>query len=150
MEQFNLLNQKTYLRNLSKISFKLLKTSVCIQWRQNSGSLCRRILTLQKPKGCKPGQHQKKNVRIRGSTIGTIHILCQPKGWVGEFRKWQFLLMFGTVLMLAYWVGGSEKLQKCADVIYGWPHRRESIASSTQHRNKNNFEVIFSFLRNKI
>ena len=43
------------------------------------------------------------------------------KDWVGEFRKLQFLLMFGTVLMLAYRVGGSEKVQECADVIYGWP-----------------------------
>ena len=22
--------------------------------------------------------------------------------------------------MLTYWLGGSEKVQKCADVIYGW------------------------------
>ena len=28
--------------------------------------------------------------------------------------------MFSTVFMLTYWVGGSEKVQKCTDVIYGW------------------------------
>ena len=42
---------------------------------------------------------------------------------LGGFKKWQFLLKFSTVFMLIWLVGGSEKVQKCADVIYGWPLR---------------------------
>ena len=42
---------------------------------------------------------------------------------------------------------GGWVIQKYADVIYGWSHRRESIASSTLHRNKNNYEVIFEETR---
>jgi hypothetical protein len=47
-------------------------------------------------------------------------MLRQQKDLVGRLRKWQFLLTFSTAFMLTYWVGGSEKVQKCADVIYGW------------------------------
>ena len=53
--------------------------------------------------------------------IGTIHILSQQKrmgGWVQ-----QFLMTLSTVpkylLMLTYWVGESEKIQECTDVIDG-------------------------------
>ena len=28
--------------------------------------------------------------------------------------------MFGTTFGDVEWVGGSEKIQKCADVVYGW------------------------------
>ena len=49
----------------------------------------------------------------------TIHTLRQQKDWVGGFKKWQFLLTFITVFKLRYWVGGSQKGQKYADVIYG-------------------------------
>ena len=46
-------------------------------------------------------------------------MLRQQKDLVGRLRKWQFLLTFSTAFMLT-WVGGSEKVHKFADVIYGW------------------------------
>ena len=39
---------------------------------------------------------------------------------VGGLRNWQILQMISTVLMLTYRVGGSKKVPKCAEVIYGW------------------------------
>ena len=42
------------------------------------------------------------------------------KDWVGGSRKWPVLLTFSTVLMLRYSMGGSEKVQNYADVIFGW------------------------------
>jgi len=47
-----------------------------------------------------------------------IAILRQQKDWVGGVEKRQFLLTLSTVIMLT--VGGSEKVQKYADVIKGW------------------------------
>ena len=45
--------------------------------------------------------------------------------WLGGLRKWPFLLTFSILFILpcadnADIVGGSEKVQECADVIYGW------------------------------
>ena len=37
---------------------------------------------------------------------------------VGGFKKLQFLVTFSTLFMLK-WVGWSEEIQKCTDVIYG-------------------------------
>ena len=31
--------------------------------------------------------------------------------------------MIFTLFMLTYWVGGSKKVQKCVELIYGWPLR---------------------------
>ena len=43
------------------------------------------------------------------------------KDWVGGSRLW---LTFSTVFADGGgWLGGSEKVQKCADVIYGWSPR---------------------------
>ena len=39
--------------------------------------------------------------------------------WEGGFRKYLFLLMFSTVLTEGG-VGGSEKVQKFANIIHGW------------------------------
>ena len=48
-------------------------------------------------------------------------ILRQQRGWWVRSEKWQFLLIFSSiyadVLRMGGWVGGSEKVQKCADVI---------------------------------
>ena len=59
-----------------------------------------------------------------GDRQGTIPILRQQKDWVGGcFQKKAF---FAHVQYCIYadivvgWVGGSEKVQKCADVIQGW------------------------------
>ena len=57
--------------------------------------------------------------------LGTIHILCQQMSWLGGLRKWPFLLTFSILFILpcaanADIVGGSKKVQECADVIYGW------------------------------
>ena len=45
--------------------------------------------------------------------------IMSAKG-LGGSRKWPVLLTFSTVFMLTLWVGGSEKVQNYADVIYGW------------------------------
>ena len=39
--------------------------------------------------------------------------------WEGRFRKYLFLLMFSTLLIEGM-VGGSEKVQKFANIIHGW------------------------------
>ena len=48
---------------------------------------------------------------------------------VGGFKKLQFLVTFSTLFVLT-WVGWSEKIQKCTDVIYGW----SPISPSMAHR----------------
>ena len=54
------------------------------------------------------------NLKFRFKLIcfGTIHTLRQEKDRVNS-KNWQFLHTFITVLL-------SEKVQECADVIYGW------------------------------
>ena len=50
--------------------------------------------------------------------IGTIPILRQQRDWVaGVRKKWQFLLTYSTIYADVRWVGGSEKVPKCADII---------------------------------
>ena len=41
---------------------------------------------------------------------------------MGGFRKWKFLLTFGTLFMPTHWVGGLEKVQLnvLTLYIYGW------------------------------
>jgi hypothetical protein len=39
---------------------------------------------------------------------------------MGGLRNWQILQMMSIVLMLTNSMGGSEKVPKSADVIYGW------------------------------
>ena len=58
-------------------------------------------------------------------TSMAIPILRQQKNWVGGSRKWPFLLMFSSEVMLIRMVGGVQKGQKYADVIQGWPLTRE-------------------------
>ena len=57
-------------------------------------------------------------VLVASLRLRTINILRQQKDRVGVVGKWQFFLPFSTVIMLT--VGGSEKVQKYADVIKGW------------------------------
>jgi len=52
--------------------------------------------------------------------LGTLSILRQQKDWVGGSRKWPVLLTFNTEFMLIRWVGGVQKDQNNADVIWGW------------------------------
>ena len=55
-------------------------------------------------------------------TLGTIHILHQQEYWMGSINGsacWPSVLCF----TLTWFVGGSGKVQKCTDVIYGWPLR---------------------------
>ena len=40
-------------------------------------------------------------------------------GWVGS-ENWQFLLRLSTIFADVGRLGGSEKVQKWADVIWGW------------------------------
>ena len=52
---------------------------------------------------------------------GTIHILCQHIDWAGS-ENGDFCWF--SVLYICWhrgWVG-QKKVQKCADVIYGWSH----------------------------
>ena len=49
--------------------------------------------------------------------LETIPILRQQKDYHGVVGKRLILLTFITAFMLTYWVGGSEKVQKYADVI---------------------------------
>ena len=46
----------------------------------------------------------------------TLYYFSKGTGWV-ESEKWQFLLTFSTNYADGGWVGGSEKVKKCADVI---------------------------------
>ena len=46
----------------------------------------------------------------------SLYYVSKGTGWVGS-EKWQFLMMFSTIYADVGWVGGSEKVQKCADVI---------------------------------
>ena len=45
--------------------------------------------------------------------LGTIPILRQQSDWLGGVRKMANFADVG-------WLGASEKVQKCADVIQGW------------------------------
>ena len=49
----------------------------------------------------------------------SLYYVSNGTGWVG-FEKWQFLLTFSTFNADVGWVSGSEIVQKCADVIWGW------------------------------
>ena len=40
------------------------------------------------------------HILISSPPLGTVHVLRQHIDCLGEFRKWPFLLMFSTVLML--------------------------------------------------
>ena len=51
-------------------------------------------------------------------TLGTIPILRQQRDWVCGSEKWHFLLTLSTIYADVGWLGGSEKVPKCADVIY--------------------------------
>ena len=56
-------------------------------------------------------------IKEYGSTQDVIDGPRCMAGWVSS--KKLFLLTFNTVFMLTYWMGGSEKVQKCADVTNG-------------------------------
>ena len=45
-----------------------------------------------------------------------LYYVSKGTGWVGS-EKWQFLLTFSTVYADIGWLGGSEKVQKWADVV---------------------------------
>ena len=46
----------------------------------------------------------------------SLYYVNKETWWVGS-EKWQFLLTFSTIYADVGWVGGSEKVQKCADVV---------------------------------
>ena len=46
----------------------------------------------------------------------SLYYVSKETGWVGS-EKGQLLLTFSTIYAEVEWVGGSEKDQKCADVI---------------------------------
>ena len=46
----------------------------------------------------------------------SLYYVSKGTGWVGS-EKWQFLLTFSTIDAEVEWMGGSEKVQKYADVI---------------------------------
>ena len=48
----------------------------------------------------------------------SLYYVSKGTGWVGS-NFCQFLLMFSTIQGNVEWVGGSEKIQKFADVIKG-------------------------------
>ena len=52
--------------------------------------------------------------------FGTIPKLRKQKDWVGGFRKWPFMETSVLYCIYVEIVGGSEKAQKYADVIYEW------------------------------
>ena len=49
----------------------------------------------------------------------SLYYVRKGTGWV-ESEKWQFLLTFSTNYAGVGWVGGSEKVKKCANVIQEW------------------------------
>ena len=49
--------------------------------------------------------------------------IMSAKGLGSE--KWKFLLTISTISAYVSRVGGSEKVQKCADVIQGWSQRKK-------------------------
>ena len=57
-------------------------------------------------------------MKLNSAHLGTMHIFRQQKG-LGELKMASFFLMFSAVFMQTYRVGGSKKVQKFADVIYG-------------------------------
>ena len=50
----------------------------------------------------------------------SLYYVSKRTGWVGLYRKWPVLLTFNTEFMLIRWVGGVQKDQNNADVIWGW------------------------------
>ena len=49
----------------------------------------------------------------------SLYYVSKGTGWVRSEKR-QFLLKFSTIYADIGWVGRSEKVQKCADVIQGW------------------------------
>ena len=93
---------------------KNLSVSYALTKRQNS--------VIYKSLG-RPLHHQRttlenvfwqSNIRVRPQITSAKGV-----GWVGS-ENWQFLLTFSTIHVDVGRVGGSEKVQKCVDVIQGW------------------------------
>ena len=62
----------------------------------------------------------------RNVTLQTLYYVSKETGWVGS-EKWKFFLTFSTIHADVGWLGGSEKVQKCANVIQGWSLNSDTV-----------------------
>ena len=68
------------------------------------------------------------NFGLKSYAIRDHSNITQSLDWVGGFRKWPFLLT-----IITYRVGGTEKVQKPAYIIFEWSPTRNMLLESTSY-----------------